>query len=620
MCGYDRQAAGDEQEARYTPFHEQAWINQAFYYRQQPEWSMVMYEKPCQYWRFISIMLALSLAITLVSAPMPVHSKAGQYIVQGTRLDTSIELVESYGGTITSQLEIINGIGATLSPAAAAALSAEPEITAVTANAPVRTASKGKGPSSPETEYPEVVGAEVVWELGNAGRGVTVAVVDTGLGDHPGLTTNIDGNQNDRIVGWVDFVEGQRTPRDPNGHGTHVAGIIANSQTGPDGRMNGVAPGVRLVGVRVIDANGYGTYERVIQGIQWVVQNKDVFDIKVLNLSLVAPVQSPYWADPLNQAVMQAWAQGITVVAAAGNGGPAPLTLGSPGNNPYVITAGAFTDNFTPRDWSDDYITPFSAAGPTLDGFVKPDVIAPGAHMISSMLPSSQLNQNHAGNRLSPFYFSMAGTSQSTAVVSGIAALMLSHKPDLTPDQVKYRLAITSYPWIDLDSTNALYSIWQQGAGRVSAPDAVYTSLDGSANTGLDIWADLNGDQHYEGFSYYNDSIGEFRLKGEFSDWTGGYGNWAGGYGNWAGGYGNWAGGYGNWAGGYGNWAGGYGNWAGGYGNWAGGYGNWAGGYGNWAGSYGSAGFAEMFVNWEAGFGNWVSNLPWNGGWIDYDN
>src|SRR4029450_11288765 len=142
-------------------------------------------------------------------------------------------------------------------------------------------------------------------------------------------------------------------------------------------------PGVKLVGIRVLDETGAGTYEQVIQGIQWALDHQDQYNIRVMNLSLVSPVQSPYWADPLNQAVMRAWAEGITVVVAAGNAGPGPMTVGVPGNNPYVTPRGAFPDNFTPGNWNDDYIAPFSASGPTLDGFAKPDLVAPGAHMVS---------------------------------------------------------------------------------------------------------------------------------------------------------------------------------------------------------------------------------------------
>jgi len=594
----------------------------------------------CPSKRLITIATSLIVIFSLVLAPSPKDTHQASFIIQGKNVDEVAQTVESYGGIITTRLEIINGVAANLPSNAISPLLANSAITSITANSSVNLAKKSGDVPTPETDYPDVVGADIVWEQGTIGTGISVAILDTGLSKESGIFKDIDGHPKDRIAAWIDFVDGYKNPRDPYGHGTHIAGIIANSQNGSDEEWNGIAPGVNLVGVRVLDEQGSGSYERVIQGIQWVIQHKDDYNIKVMNLSLVSQVSSPYWADPLDQAVMRAWAEGITVVVAAGNDGPDPMSIGVPGNTPYVITVGAFTDNFTPYDWSDDYITPFSAAGPTLDGFVKPDLVAPGAHMVSTMSPGSELVKSHQANRINSHYFSMAGTSQATAVVSGVAALMLSHDPDLTPDEVKFRLMFTAFPWLNLETTDALYSMWQQGAGRVNAYDAVNADLIGKANDGMDIWSDLSGDQHYEGFSYYDEEIGEFRLKGILNDWAGGYGNWAGGYGNWAGGYGNWAGGYGNWAGGYGNWAGGYGNWAGGYGNWAGGYGNWAGGYGNWAGgygnwaggygnwaggygnwagSYGDPSFAEFFTNWQDAFNSWAGTIPWIGTWIDFD-
>ncbi len=619
-----------------------------------------MYNKTSILSRLISSLAVLGLMAALFTVPgsVPAAAAAPQsVIVQGQNMNLVVGAVERAGGSVTSRLDVIHGVGALLTPAAVAQLRANPAIIAVTANAPVELVGDGKdggdddeggkGSQSPATDYPDVTGADLVWQAGITGQGVTVAIVDTGITRHKGLNRDANGNKG-RIVAWVDFVDGFRKPRDPNGHGTHIAGIIANSQKGEDHEFNGMAPGVDLAAVRVLDEAGTGTYEHVIQGIQWVIAHKSDYNIRVMNLSLVSPVQSPYWADPLNQAVMQAWANGITVVVAGGNGGPNAMTIGVPGNNPYVITVGAFTDNYTPNDWSDDYLTSFSAAGPTLDGFVKPDVVAPGAHMVSTMLPDSYLARHHEANRVANQYFSMAGTSQAAATVSGIAALAVSKNPDLTPDQVKFRIMGTAFPWVNLQTTEALYSMWQQGTGRVNALDAVMGDVAGTANAGLDIQADLAGTQHFEGYSYYDETTGMFSLRGGYGSWAGGYGSWAGGYGSWtggygswaggygswaggygswaggygswAGGYGSWAGGYGSWAGGYGSWAGGYGSWAGGYGSWAGGYGSWAGGYGSWAGTYGSADFAARFTNWsgDASYGSWAGSLQWIGSWLDY--
>lgn len=536
--------------------------------------------------KITKVVIILAMLITIMVTPRAATSRQASHIVQGTNVEAVARLVKAYGGTITSRLDIINGVGAVLPASAVASLLAEEAITAVTPNATVKVAGNGNVPA---TDYDEVVGADITWGLGSTGIGVTVAVVDTGISNMRGLTKDIDGN-NGRVVGWLDLVGGTTRVTDPNGHGSHVAGIIANTQIGADNEWDGVSPGVDLVGVRVLDANGFGTYDRVIQGIQWVIQNKDVYNIKVMNLSLVSAVQSPYWADPLNQAVMQAWAQGITVVVSAGNGGPGAMTIGVPGNNPYVITVGAFTDSYTPYDWNDDYLAPFSAAGPTLDGFAKPDVVAPGAHMVSTMQNSAVLATTYAANRVGTQYFSMAGTSQAAAVVSGIAALTLSYNPNLTPDQVKYRILVTAFPWVDTNTTEALYSIWQQGAGRVNAPDAVTADISGAANVGMDIAADLAGTAHYEGFSYYDETTGLFRLRGDFNEWNGGYWAWNGGFGTWSGGFGTWSGGFGTWSGGFGTWSGGFGTWSGGFGTWSGSE--------PWAGSlYADPVFVQNFLN-----------------------
>lgn len=549
---------------------------------------------------FTIFLLLTMVGTSLAMAVNPQQAGTITYIVQASDVNTASQLVQQAGGHVTSRLNIINGVAAALSPNAVALLQTMPEVVALTPNVQVEVAGGNKMPT---TDYPDVIGADVVWADGVTGEGITVAVIDTGLANHPGIENS--------IIGWVDFVENKHNPKDRSGHGTHVAGIIANTQVGKDNEWNGVAPGVELVGVRVLGDEGQGNYVDVIEGLQWVLENKDTYNIRIANLSLVATPMSPYWADPLNQAVTQLWANGIVVIAAAGNGGSGPMSIGVPGNNPYVITVGAFTDNYTPNDWSDDYITPFSAAGPTLDGFVKPDLVAPGAHIISTMKENTVLAQTYPENVLPKKYFTMAGTSQATAVASGVAALMLSQNPNLTPDEVKFRMMGSSFPWIDITNDQALYSIWQQGMGRLNAPDAVFADMQGVANVGMDINADLNGDIHYKGYAYYDEETGTFRLDDAYGNWAGGFGTWAGDYSPYTGGFGTWAGGFGTWAGGFGTWAGGLGTWAGGFGTWAGGFGTWAGGFGTWAGGFGT--WAGGFGTWAGGFGTWAGNEPWAG-------
>ena len=131
----------------------------------------------------------------------------------------------------------------------------------------------------------------------------------------------------------------RHSPRDPNGHGSHVAGIAANRfYETQDAEYRGVAPAANLVAVRVLDETGAGTYIDVLQGLNWIVQNKDVYNFRFLNISMYAVPVAPYWADPYNRAVMAAWQAGIVVVASAGNTGPDPMSIGVPGNTPYAVS------------------------------------------------------------------------------------------------------------------------------------------------------------------------------------------------------------------------------------------------------------------------------------------
>jgi hypothetical protein len=221
------------------------------------------------------------------------------------------------------------------------------------------------------------------------------------------------------------------------------------------------------------------------------------YNIRVLNLSLGAPAHSRYWDDPLNKAVMRAWQSGIVVVVSAGNSGPLPQTVGVPGNVPYVITVGAMTDNFT-NNKNDDRLASFSSTGPTFEGFVKPDLVAPGGHVWSFMATYDKIAVDHPTFMNNGDFFTMSGTSQAAAVVSGIAALVVANNNGLTPDQVKCRILASGKPAVDANGQLA-YSVLQQGTGLVDAKAAVYGTQTGCANQNLNIAADLAGTQHYMG-------------------------------------------------------------------------------------------------------------------------
>ena len=365
------------------------------------------------------------------------------------------------------------------------------------------------------TDFPSYVGADRLHERGVTGHGVTIAFVDTGIqgrldwGDNAyRMLAHYDSQQDRELHFWVQNA-------DANGHGSHVASIAASRGKTNDGKSNGVAPDANLVMVRSFDEHGRGSYADVIRGIQWVVDNKNRLGVRVLNLSFSAPAVSHYWEDPLNLAVMEAWRAGIVVVVSAGNEGPSPMTVGVPGNLPYVITVGALTDAYTPADKTDDRLASFSAAGPTFEGFVKPEVVAPGGHMLGLMAVDSYLAEAHPEFHSGPVgmpYFTMSGTSQAAAVVSGAAALLLQDDPTLTPDTVKCRLMRTAKAATD-DQGQLPYSILQQGTGVIDVHAASLSTHTGCANRGLDIDDDITGQSHFLGPVRQTDE-GDFYLEG----------------------------------------------------------------------------------------------------------
>ncbi|CAG0929483.1 serine protease AprX [Thermoflexales bacterium] len=572
--------------------------------------------KHIKFLRLFVLVTVIALLTTALGGAAPAVATT-RVIVRGTSLEAASSAVLASSGRVMDKIDIINAVVADVPQTNLAQLARTMGVLGVMPDRTVKMVGDTFCPPSNDNvtfDYAQVVGADEVWDDGNLGQGVTVATLDTGI-DPTFLSLRVTPRVwQDRYLAYYDAIANKTyeswrlllSPRDPNGHGTHIAGIIGNSDK-EHGHYVGVAPGVNLVSVRVLDKAGMGTYADVLRGLNWVVQHKDEYNIQVLNMSMYATPIAPYWVDPYNLAVMAAWKAGIVVVASAGNDGPEPLSVGVPGNTPYIITVGTFTDNYTPDDMGDDYIPPFSAAGPTLDAFVKPDMIAPGAHASSLMRSNTYLARHYPENRIRGTYFKMSGTSVSSAVVSGIAALMLHEQPGLTPDQVKYRLAMTARPQFSETTGEMAYSIWQQGAGRVWAPEAVSTDIEGAANQGMDLEADLAGTTHYEGWTEWNPETGEFEIRGDgYASWAGGYASWAGGYASWAGGGTNWSGGYASWAGGYASWAGGYASWAGGYASWAGGYASWAGGYASWAGGYAS--WAGGYASWAGGYASWAGN------------
>jgi len=358
------------------------------------------------------------------------------------------------------------------------------------------TTNYGEGDPAPVD-----VNAHDLHAAGIRGRDVGVAIIDTGYWKVDSLDKDSAGNgrvaaQYDAIRNVVDTTWSS-VSTDTTGHGTHVTSLIGSSRKNSAGRYFGVAPDARLISVKAFGEDGSSTYATVIRGIDWVVTNRLNYAIKVLNLSLGAPARSRYWDDPLNKAVMRAWQSGIVVVVSAGNSGPLPQTVGVPGNVPYVITVGAMTDSYT-SSGKDDRLASFSSTGPTFEGFVKPDLVAPGGHVWGFMATYMKIAVDHPTFMNSGDFFTMSGTSQAAATVSGVAALVLAQNPGLTPDQVKCRIIASGRPAVKTDGSLA-YSVLQQGTGLVNAKAAVFGSNNNCANLGLNLSADLNGSQHFMG-------------------------------------------------------------------------------------------------------------------------
>ncbi|HZK35092.1 MAG TPA: S8 family peptidase [Bacillota bacterium] len=273
------------------------------------------------------------------------------------------------------------------------------------------------------------VGARIANDTGYTGKGVGIAILDTGIYPHQDLV-----RPRNRIVAFKDIINNWQTPYDDNGHGTFVAGVAAGNGYLSGGKYKGVAPDATLIGVKVMNERGSGDSSDIIAGMQWVADNKDKYNIKVLSVSLGAQPGRIARIDPLAVAVEAIWDKGIIVVAAAGNSGPRPNTITTPGISSKIITVGAVDDKRT-IEYDDDTIADFSSRGPVNRRLIKPDLVAPGVNVTST-----NTNKDYKGTRLEQMgepYRSMSGTSVATPIVSGAAAIMLEMNAEIGPDEIK---------------------------------------------------------------------------------------------------------------------------------------------------------------------------------------
>ena len=347
--------------------------------------------------------------------------------------------VRGSGGHVVASSTLLGATVAELTPAQIRSLGADATIGRIHVDAPVRAtalASDTSPTGSTPIVFQQTIGAPQAWSAGDTGKGVTVAVLDTGIDDNPAAF-------GDRVKARVDLVDpAHPAAGDPAGHGTHIAGIVAASRGFPS---PGVAPDASLVSVRVLDQNGSSRLSTIIGGLEWVLAHKASLGIRVVVMALGAPAVAGYREDPLAAVAELAWRSGLVVVSAAGNAGPAAGSVQTPGIDPLILTVGASDDNGTASP-ADDVVPGWSSVGPTPDGLAKPDLVAPGRRIVSVRVPGSTLDVQNPTRVEGPTTIRFSGTSEATGVAAGAAALLLQQRPELNPDQTKALLVQGAQP------------------------------------------------------------------------------------------------------------------------------------------------------------------------------
>ncbi|MGH2735089.1 MAG: S8 family serine peptidase, partial [Actinomycetota bacterium] len=394
----------------------------------------------------------------------------------GTNGDRIARVVQDLGGTVEEELKIINGYVAKVPADRVHQLKSNPAVSSVTMNGRVQMLSHddygleeyARDVGSLNYVAQGATGAVGYYRSGYTGRGVDVALIDSGVAPVEGLT------RAGKVVYGPDLsfesqVDGLRD-NDTFGHGTHMAGIIAGMDSTFERGVPffaGVAPEARVVSVKVADSGGATDVSQIIAAIDWVVQhrNDNGMNIRVLNLSFGTDGTQDYRLDPLTYAAEVAWRKGIVVVVAAGNNGYGSAKLNNPAYDPFVISVGG---SDTKGTWttSDDTLGEFSSHG---DGSRNPDVVAPGKSIVSLRTPGSAVDVTYPQGQVGERFFRGSGTSQAAAVVSGAAALIIDQRPGITPDQVKALLTKTADRLPAADSRG-------QGAGLIDLREAKRTS------------------------------------------------------------------------------------------------------------------------------------------------
>lgn len=276
--------------------------------------------------------------------------------------------------------------------------------------------------------------ANSLWGKTYTGEGVTIAVLDTGIYPHPDFL-----QPRNRLLAFQDYVKNKKKPYDDNGHGTHCAGAAAGNGYASAGKYRGPAYEAGIVAVKTMNKLGIGKASATIKGIEWVLANRQKYQIKVITLSLGYKATVSYREDPLCQALEKAWENGLVVCTAAGNDGPETKTINSPGIHPAYITVGAFDEKNTIGN-ADDAVADYSSRGPTIDGLTKPDFLFPGSNIISTRAKGSYLDKSPGGKTVDDWYLSFSGTSMATPICAGVIAQLLEANPALTPREIKEKI------------------------------------------------------------------------------------------------------------------------------------------------------------------------------------
>ncbi|MCP4425734.1 MAG: S8 family serine peptidase [Chloroflexi bacterium] len=425
----------------------------------------------------IDVTAAANIQPELLALAVEQSDEQIRVIIQKSNNEADIvAAVTAMGGTVINELQIIPAVVAKMEAAAAVTLADSEEVRWVSLDAPVHSTGWGsRGDSDNQTwkhVYTQAIEANDVWWEGVKGQGITVAVVDSGITDWDDFK---DDGGNLRILDWVQHADSTAYHGDDYyGHGSHVAGIIAGNGALSGGAYSGVAPEANLVNVKISNDEGQSYSSDVVAGLEWILNHKDQYNIRVVNLSLNSSVAESYNTNAIALALEILWFNDIVVVVSVGNNGNDGNVLYPPANDPFVITVGASDDMGTIKT-NDDVIASFSDYGLTQDGFMKPDIVAPGTNIISPIGKPDAVLMAAYPDRLivgptesSPYYFRMSGTSMASAVTAGAAALLLSNEPNLTPDQVKYRL--THSVWDEIQAgkrgpsfpyLNAYYAVYE---------------------------------------------------------------------------------------------------------------------------------------------------------------